>query len=65
MADPPFRNFTIKTLEQGDIVGGVEFVLRQKPVEPMKVHDEEPEPKMDQPMIEEECFAAYERRLNP
>ncbi len=31
-ADPPFRNFTIKTSEQGDIVGGVEFVLQTKSI---------------------------------
>jgi hypothetical protein len=64
-ADPPFRNFTIKTLEQGDIVGGIEFILQEKPVEPVRVHDEEPEQEMDQPLMKEEYRNAFERRMNP
>ena len=31
-ADPPFRSFTIKKMELGDIVGGVEFVLQTKSI---------------------------------
>jgi hypothetical protein len=33
-ADPPQREFTIKTLEQGDIVGGIDFVLRSEAKKP-------------------------------
>ena len=30
MSDPPLREFTIKTVEEGDIVGGIDFVLSSK-----------------------------------
>ena len=32
VADPPQREFTIKIVKDGDIIGGVDFVLRPEPV---------------------------------
>jgi len=34
IADPPQRDFTIKTMEQGDIVQGIDFVLRSEAKKP-------------------------------
>ena len=33
-ADPPQRDFTIKTLKEGDIAGGIDFVLRSEAKQP-------------------------------
>ncbi|MCX6224222.1 MAG: SPOR domain-containing protein, partial [Bacteroidia bacterium] len=51
--DPLCRAFTIKATEQGDIVNGLDFVLRAKLVEPAKEPNEDPEPDEEVPEPEQ------------
>ena len=44
-SDPPQRDFTIKTLEEGDIVAGIDFVLKPARNEVVTQQKISPEPK--------------------
>jgi hypothetical protein len=51
--DPLCREFKIKALEQGDIVNGLDFILREKLVEKVKEPGDTPEPNEETPATEQ------------